>query len=312
MSQPAVRPLSAQLQAAAIKELNEVPERVAADIEALRTWIQQQPHLRARDDDQFLLSFLRGCKFSLEKAKSKIDKFYTLRTKYPEFFTINDVNEKKVRELINTGILVYLPTPLNEDGPRIAVVTLGTYSVDKYYIEDVARTLEGIQEIFMLEDDNAVVYGITTIVDVKKGSTAHLMHMSPSSIKKMTVFSEEALPFRTKATHFINIPNGFETFFNVFKHMLSKKLQKRLSLHGNKLDKLYEHIPLKYLPKDYGGENGSIAEGIADLNQKLDAYREYFKANAQYGTDEKLRPGKPLDFDEIFGVQGSFRKLEVD
>lgn len=103
MSQLSVRPLNAQLQAAAIKELNEVPQRVAADIETLRSWIQQQPHLRARDDDQFLLAFLRGCKFSLEKAKSKIDKFYTLRTKYPEFFTINDVDEEKVRELINTG-----------------------------------------------------------------------------------------------------------------------------------------------------------------------------------------------------------------
>lgn len=312
MSQLSVRPLNAQLQAAAIKELNEVPQRVAADIETLRSWIQQQPHLRARDDDQFLLAFLRGCKFSLEKAKSKIDKFYTLRTKYPEFFTINDVDEEKVRELINTGILVYLPTPLNGNGPRIAVVTVGSYTVDRYSIEDVARTMDGIQEILMLEDDFAVIYGITTIVDVKKASTAHLMQMTPSSLKKMSIFSEEALPFRTKGTHFINIPSGFEAFFNILKPMLSKKQQKRLSLHGNKLDKLDEHIPLKYLPKEYGGENGSIAECIVELNQKLDKYREYYKANAQYGTDEKLRLGKPVDFDQLFGVQGSFRKLEVD
>lgn len=66
------------------------------------------------------------------------------------------------------------------------------------------------------------------------------------------------------------------------------------------------------MPKEYGGENGSIEESIAELNKKLDEYREYFKANAQYGTDEKLRPGRPVDFDQLFGVQGSFRKLEVD
>ncbi|CAD7012620.1 unnamed protein product [Ceratitis capitata] len=312
MATLSIRPLSAQLQEAAIKELHEVPERLAADIEALRTWIQQQPHLRARDDDQFLVSFLRGCKFSLEKAKSKIDRFYALRTKYPEFFTIKDADDQKVRELLNTGMIVYPPTPLNEHGSRIALIRSGVYSAEKYTIEEIARTMYGIQEILMLEDDYAVVNGITTIVDVKQGTAAHLMQMSPSSLKKMTIFSEEALPFRPKNTHFIYIPSGFETFFNILKPMLSKKQQKRLSLHGNKLDGIYEHIPLKYLPKEYGGENGSIEECIVELNKKLDEYRDYFKANAQYGTNEKLRPGKPIDFDHLCGVQGSFRKLEVD
>lgn len=103
MSQLSVRPINEHLQKIAIEQLNEVPERIGADIAALRTWIQQQPHLRARDDDQFLLSFLRGSKFSLEKTKSKIDKFYTLRTKYPEFFGAYNADEAIIREIINAG-----------------------------------------------------------------------------------------------------------------------------------------------------------------------------------------------------------------
>ncbi|XP_053962519.1 alpha-tocopherol transfer protein-like [Anastrepha ludens] len=312
MSQLAVRALSPQLQQAAITQLHEVPERVAADIEALRTWIQQQPHLRAREDDQFLLSFLRGCKYSLEKAKLKVDKFYTLRTKYPEFFTVNDVDDEKLRKLINCGILVYLPTPLFECGPRIAYLRSGVYSADEFKVDDVARAMEGIQEILLLEDDYAMVYGVVSIVDLEKASMAHFMQMTPTSLKKMVVFSEEALPLRTKGTHFINTQSGFETFFNLFKPMLPKKSQKRLSVHGNNLDKLYEHVPLKYLPQECGGENGSIAEGIVELNKKLDEYRDYFKENAQYGTDETLRVGETTDFDNLFGTQGSFRKLEVD
>jgi len=98
-----IRPISAELQKVAIEELNEDPARIPDDIEALKTWIKQQPYLKARTDDQFLLAFLRGCKYSLEKAKSKIDKYYTLRTRYPEMFTINDVKDPRIREILNLG-----------------------------------------------------------------------------------------------------------------------------------------------------------------------------------------------------------------
>jgi len=33
-----------------------------------------------------LIDFARGCKYSLEKTKRKIDTFLTLRTALPEFF----------------------------------------------------------------------------------------------------------------------------------------------------------------------------------------------------------------------------------
>lgn len=83
-------------------------------------------------------------------------------------------------------------------------------------------------------------------------------------------------------------------------------------MHGNKLDLLTKEVPLKYLPKEYGGENGSFAELNAEWEKKLDDYRDYFKRNAEFGTDESLRPGKAIDFDSLFGTEGSFRKLNVD
>jgi hypothetical protein len=75
-----IRKLTPELQEKAIKELNEDPARIEKDIEAFREWIKKSPHLKGRTDDQFLISFLRGCKFSLEKAKQKYDLFFTLKT----------------------------------------------------------------------------------------------------------------------------------------------------------------------------------------------------------------------------------------
>lgn len=35
-------------------------------------------------DDQWLVAVLRGCKFSLERVKEKLELFYTLRSVAPE------------------------------------------------------------------------------------------------------------------------------------------------------------------------------------------------------------------------------------
>lgn len=78
------------------------------------------------------------------------------------------------------------------------------------------------------------------------------------------------------------------------------------------MESVYEKVPLKYFPKEYGGENGSIEEIVAAGEETLMKYREYLAEQKQYGTDEKLRPGQPINFDAIFGVDGTFRKLEVD
>ena len=83
-------------------------------------------------------------------------------------------------------------------------------------------------------------------------------------------------------------------------------------LHGNKWDELYKFVPKKYLPIEYGGENGSIDEITKEWEAKIRTYSQFYKENAQFGTNEKLRVGKPIDFESIFGMDGSFRKLDVD
>jgi hypothetical protein len=50
-----------------------------------------------------LIAFLRGCKFSLERTKEKLDMYYTMRTALPEFFNGRDVKSKGMREMLQLG-----------------------------------------------------------------------------------------------------------------------------------------------------------------------------------------------------------------
>lgn len=96
-------PLTDNLQKVANLELGEVPERTPEDLQALKLWIQQQPHLKPCTDDQFLIQFLRGSKYSLERAKEKLDLFYTLKSKYAELFTVCDVDNERFQEILQLG-----------------------------------------------------------------------------------------------------------------------------------------------------------------------------------------------------------------
>lgn len=53
--------------------------------------------------DQWLIAFLRGCKFSLERSKEKMDMYYTLKTIVPEFFANRDPLDDRIQEILKIG-----------------------------------------------------------------------------------------------------------------------------------------------------------------------------------------------------------------
>lgn len=98
-----IRPLTPALAELSMKELNETPERLVNDLKAFKEWIRQSPHLCVRTDDQFLSTFLRGCKFNFEKAKQKFDLYYTVRTFMPEIMINRDPLNERLRMIIRLG-----------------------------------------------------------------------------------------------------------------------------------------------------------------------------------------------------------------
>uniref|UniRef100_A0A1A9W9W9 CRAL-TRIO domain-containing protein n=1 Tax=Glossina brevipalpis TaxID=37001 RepID=A0A1A9W9W9_9MUSC len=307
-----VRPLNEDLQKKANEELNEIPNSTSGYLRDFKTWIEQQPHLRANTDDQFLIAFLRGCKYSLEKAKVKIDAYYTLKSKFTAIFGETNVDNERFREIFRMGVYLYLPTPLYDNGPRIVIAQAGLPPADKYNIEEVLAVGHVLQDILLLEDDHAVVNGLVTIGDFNALTMAHVLQMTPTLMKRWIAYSYKTMPMRIKSNHIFRAPKVFDTLYNLAKPMLPQKQQERLFIHNNSLESLTQHIPLKYLPKEYGGENGSIPEIITEWDKKLDYYRDYFNRSKQWGTDEKLRIGKIKDYDNMFGIDGSFTKLEID
>ncbi|KAI8427674.1 hypothetical protein MSG28_002138 [Choristoneura fumiferana] len=58
--------------------------------------------MAVRYNDQWLTTFLRGCKFSLERAKEKIDLYYSVRTTAPDMFALTPKNPRFM-EILDLG-----------------------------------------------------------------------------------------------------------------------------------------------------------------------------------------------------------------
>ncbi|XP_075166382.1 alpha-tocopherol transfer protein-like isoform X2 [Haematobia irritans] len=305
-----IRPLSEKLAENAQRELGEVPDRIDSDIAMLREWISKQPHLKARTDDQLLVAFLRGCKYSLEKAKHKIDCFYAMRKAVPELYKDRFVNDKSIA-ILRQGCLLRLPKPLSEAGPRIHISRYGYYDTDKFGLADVVKLSTMMGEIQFREDDNAMVMGFVEIIDLKDVTASHIFQFDAVLVKKLAVLGDKAWPYRPKGFHFVNAPSGTEKLLAIAKSLMSEKIKKRFYIHS-KYESLYEHIPQDCLPVEYGGSNGTIADVVNTWEKKLLEYKSYFDEEVQYCTNEKLRPGRPINSESLFGIDGSFRKLDID
>jgi len=306
-----VRALSADLEAIALQELNEDRDRIEEDLKHIRDWLSKQPHLTARTDSQWLITFLRSCKFSLERAKTKMDMFYTLRTALPEFFTRRDPMLPELQHILKMG--VFLPLPLPDDQGRVVVLMrIGVCNPERVKAVDIFKVNMMIMDVLLEEDDRAIICGAVIIIDHSNVTMSHLAQYSLSFAKKTTTLLQEGYQFRSKGIHHFHMSSIVTTVFNMFKSLMKEKMRKRVHVHAS-MDSLYENVPKRLLPQEYGGEADSMDKLAEKWKKKVEARRDWLIESERYRSQEKKRPeGRPKTHEDLFGLEGSFRQLNVD
>ncbi|KAL7018235.1 hypothetical protein ACKWTF_010684 [Chironomus riparius] len=239
--------------------------------------------------------------------------FYTVRTHAPELVGKRDGLDERTLEILRLGVIVPI-SKSQPDGPVIEIIRPGSYDAEKFHIEEILRAFMLINDLMLIENDNLAVVGSLSIIDLKNVTLGHLLQMQPSIIKKMTMLSQEGSPIRQKGIHYVNTPPGFEKVFNIFVSFMNEKMKKRVFVHGNDMESLFKSgIPKDILPKEYGGECESIDAIVQHWEQKIkDNYERLVEDVKLYKVDERKRIGKTKNPESLFGIDGTFRKLEID
>ncbi|XP_068901978.1 alpha-tocopherol transfer protein-like isoform X2 [Tenebrio molitor] len=255
------------------------------------------------------MTFLRGCNFSLETCKRKLDMYFTMKTAVPEFFRNRDVARPELRQILKQAHLVCMPG-LTPDGKRVSIAGA---SPDFHLtnVADLFKLLTMMADV-RLHAEKFGVAGDVYILDAAATSlTRQFLKMSPVLLKKFFVCVQEAYPVKIKEVHVVNAGPVVEMIMAVVRPLLKEKLRSRIHLHS-RLESLHQFVPKDLLPEEYGGSAGRLEEVKENWTRTLEEYGGWFKEQEGVGADETRRPGRPTSYDTLFGVEGSFRQLTID
>ncbi|XP_025271064.1 alpha-tocopherol transfer protein-like isoform X2 [Camponotus floridanus] len=296
------------------KELPPDPEMREQDIRTLRKWLSKQPHLPNHIDDVKLERFLYNCKNSVEKCKLILERYYTVRTSMPEFFTVRDPLSRDIQDCV--GVVDYFILPsLTEDGYRVTVFRLRDTNVEKFSFQAVIKRILMVLDARLWEES---CLSNIMIIDLEGYSTAHFAKFIPtqSIVRRAMLAVQDSMPFRLFSVHFLNAPSFITNIVNIFYPLLKEKLIKKFYVHNGGGEELYAYMDRDILPNEWGGKADTFQELNAAWQEKMEKNRDWFLRDEKLSrTDENARlPESKTSrlLIELQGLQGSFRKLNID
>ncbi|KAJ3618117.1 hypothetical protein MTP99_006148 [Tenebrio molitor] len=277
------------------------------DVITFMTWVNKQPHLPEINELQAIL-FLQSCYYRNEAAKAAIDNFFTVKTHCPEFFRERNATVKTVKAALDVCVFATLPKKTPE-GYTIFFMKLVDTSPNKFIFADVLKCLDMTCLLHLHQQGTSS--GHVIVIDMAGVVLGHMARLGPLTIKKFLYYLQEAMPVRLKGLHFFNIVPFMDKIFALMRPFMKKELMSKFYMH-NSVNDLVNFIPRDCLPSDYRGTSDSASVLQEQMKIKMRDNIPFFAWEEKQTVDETVRPGKPKSVNEIFGVEGTFKKLELD
>jgi len=161
----------------------------------------------------------------------------------------------------------------------------------------------------MFESDVTIIVGTINIVDLRNCGLNLLTQITPSLIKKLSGLLEP-FPVRVKAIHLVHPPRAIDTAFKILHSVAHEKIRNRIYVHEN-FEKMFADLPhlKKHLPVEFGGSNSNLIQIRAELRKHATNRRDWFLRDEKFCY---LPPKESGRVDGLYGVEGSFRSLNID
>ncbi|CAH2094179.1 unnamed protein product [Euphydryas editha] len=281
-----------------------------SDIAALRRWLKTQPHLPEKlitDLDLILVYFC--CYESSEVSKQVLDLHYTLKTLFTNLFHNRVVDEKMIKTL---NIVLAVPLPIRSfDNHHVIYHKLIDCDSKNFIFSDVIRAVLMMMDLKQFEEGTWP--GFIILIDLNGVTLGHIAKLDLLTVQQLLYYLQEAMLVRLKGLHFMNAPSYVDKLLMVIKPFMKKELMNTLCIHQVGSKTLEKVIPIEALPKDAGGQYKTFEEAKNYVIEKALANKDFFENENKKRVIESLRPGKPKTITDIFGgVEGSFKKLEID
>ncbi|XP_050353574.1 clavesin-1-like [Nymphalis io] len=281
-----------------------------SDIASLRRWLKTQPHLPEKyitDLDLILTYFC--CYKSSEVSKQVLDVHFTLKTLFTNLFYNRVVDERLLKTL---NVVLVMPLQVRTyNNSYIVYHRLIDYDTKNFVFSDIIRAVLMLMDLRQYEDGTWP--GFIILIDLNGVTLSHITKLDLQTVQQLLYYLQEAMLVKLKGLHFMNAPSYVDRLLMVLRPFLKKELMDQLCIHpvgSNSIEKL---LPIEALPKEAGGQYKTFEEAKKYTIEKVLANKDFFINENKKRVVESLRPGKPKTITDIFGgVEGSFKKLEID
>ncbi|XP_063220836.1 alpha-tocopherol transfer protein-like [Bacillus rossius redtenbacheri] len=291
-----------------LRELQTDEQTMVRAVEALQEWASQQQHLPRVSDPRLLRGLWLRRKCSLERTKEAVERYYAARSLVPEVFSSRDPTSPALQTAAKYLHYVAMPHLT----PSLTAVIVFRYTGAPGWEFDPMLMFKLVFMVSEVRLRECFAQGEEIVMDMSNFTLGHITRVSPSMMKKVELCGMKAFSARMRSLHFVHAPSFVDTLLTLVKSAFAPKLASRIHVHSRGYEKLHEHIPPRFLPQECGGEAGPIAH-ISDMwYQKLVSWRDWYKEQESIKVDESKRVGNPPYSSDMFGLEGSFRKLDLD
>ncbi|EZA59216.1 clavesin-1 [Ooceraea biroi] len=277
-----LNPPGPEARALAEKELRETDENVKKGIETLRKLLEEDKTIFYSTDDDFLMIFLRPCKFYPESALQLMKRVAEFKDKNAAL--LNNLMPNDEKEGFMEHNIINVMKGKDHKHRRILMMNVGKpWDPSKITCDQMFRMLYLIHELAMQEPESQI-YGSVVIMDFDGLSMKQVMGLTPTFSMRLLTFIQDAMPLRLKEVHIVKQPFLFNMVWQMFKPFVREKLKKRMFFHGTKMSSLHSHIPATHLPKNYGGELPEIDYTGADWYPEMIKHEQKIREWNTYGS----------------------------
>lgn len=218
-----------------------------------------------RDDDGFILKFLRAKKFNQEKALTVLQNYHSIRREMPKVFDkVN--NPTTLQSIVKKGVLIMLDGRAT-DGSSLSVYRPGLLGKQHNLYDLMAYCVISLEKL--LEDEANQVCGVSAVEDLSNFNVSLFLQVSPFELAKLNSIFQDAMPIRFKGIYVVNEGKIFDILVTMFKPFLKKKLLNRFHPLGNNYAKLLEFMESGLLPSCYGGTGPDLDKMLLAWFEKL-------------------------------------------
>ncbi|KAJ6637673.1 Alpha-tocopherol transfer protein-like [Pseudolycoriella hygida] len=319
--------LSNELKELAANELRETASSRDHALKAMREWIMSNPRIsNVRLDANFLLRFLRSKKFSVPITQESLERYLLLRQSYDgRIFRNMDYLLNPTQELITNGYIFALPQR-DKLGRRIVLTRPGVFDPYKYANVDLLK-IHGLTYEVLLENEENQIRGFVHIVDGAGVNLPYMTIFTPKEAVRIVKNAERTLPMRHKEIKAFNLHGSIKFAVDFALGLVSEKMKNRIRIYTS-VESAVKTVDISLLPKEYGGvtpmsdmiamwqDELKASRDVILMNDKMQVNLEMYSAKARQGavsalTQQMSNCGSEQDAN-LQGLQGSFRKLEVD